>query len=82
MRVLPAATSTATTGGTTAKAIATTMATASKTAAAEATTKTTATATIENYAFKLLCCAWANITTATSWVEEDEDDSAHNKKEE
>ena len=79
--MLPAATSTATTGGTTAKAITAAMATASKTAAAEATTKTTTTATIENYASKLLCCAWANITTATSWVEEDEDDSAHNKEE-
>ena len=80
--MLPAATSTATAGGTTTKAITAAMATASKTAAAEATTKTTATATIENYASKLFCCAWANITTATSWVEEDEDDSAHNKEEE
>ena len=80
--MLPAATSTATTRGAATKAITAAMATASKTAAAEATTKTTATATIENYASKLLCCAWADITTATSWVEENEDDSAHNKEEE
>ena len=78
--MLPAATSTATSRAPSSKR--TTKATASKTAAAEATTKTTATATIENYASKLLCCAWADITTATSWVEENEDDSAHNKEEE